>query len=99
MGDWSVYIIRCDNSTLYTGISTDVARRLTEHRSGDRKAAKYTKAFSSIDLVYEILVGGRSLAAKIEYQVKKLSRQKKEFIVSNRLSRDELMAFVDLDRE
>ena len=99
MSDWSVYIIRCDRRALYTGISTDVARRIGEHGSGDRKAAKYTKPFSSIDLVYEVLVGNRSLAAKIEYQVKKLSRQKKEFIVSNRLSRDELMAFVDLDRE
>ena len=99
MSEWSVYIIRCDNSTLYTGISTDVGRRLKEHRSGDRKAAKYTKPFSSIDLVYEVLVGNRSLAAKIEYQVKKLPRQKKEFIVSNRLSRDKLMTFLDLDRE
>ena len=99
MSDWSVYIIRCDDRSLYTGISTDVGRRLKEHRSGDRKAAKYTKPFSSIDLVYEVCVGDRSLAAKIEYQVKKLSRQKKEFIVSNRLSREELMAFVDLDRE
>jgi putative endonuclease len=99
VSDWSVYIIRCDNSTLYTGISTDVARRLKEHRSGDRKAAKYTKPFSSIDLVYEICVGDRSLAAKIEYQVKKLPRQKKDFIVSNHLSRDKLMALLDLDRE
>jgi len=98
MNEWSVYIIRCDDSTLYTGISTDVARRLQEHRSGDGKAAKYTKPFSSIQLVYEILIGHRSLAAKIEYQIKKLPKQKKEFVVSSCLSRGKLIAFLNLDQ-
>jgi putative endonuclease len=98
VNDWSVYIIRCDDSSLYTGISTDVPRRLQEHRSGDGKAAKYTKPFSSIRLVYEILIGDRSQAAKIEYQIKKLPKQKKEFIVSNCLSRDELVTFIKLNR-
>jgi putative endonuclease len=90
--------VRCDDSSLYTGISTDVPRRLQEHRSGDLKAAKYTKSFSSIDLVYEILVGNKSMAAKIEYQIKKLPKQKKEFIVSSRLSQEELVTFIKLDR-
>jgi putative endonuclease len=98
MNEWSVYIIRCDHSSLYTGISTDVPRRLREHRSGDWKAAKYTKSFSSIDLVYEILIGSRSLAAKIEHHIKKLPKQKKELIVSSCLSRDELVTFIKLDR-
>ena len=98
MNEWSVYIIRCDDSTLYTGISTDVARRLQEHRSGDGKAAKYTKPFSSIQLVYEILIGDRSLAARIEYQIKKLPKQKKEFVVSSCLSRGKLIAFLNLDQ-
>jgi len=96
MNEWSVYIIRCDNKYLYTGISTDVPRRLGEHRSGDRNAAKYTKAFSSIDLVYEILIGSRSLASKIELKIKKLPKQKKEFIVASCFSRDELMKFIKL---
>jgi putative endonuclease len=99
LSQWSVYIIRCDRSALYTGMSTDVARRLKEHRSGDRRSAKYTKSFSSIDLAYEVLVGDRSLAAKVEYLIKKLPRQKKEFIVSSNLSRDQLMAFLDPGRE
>ena len=90
--------MRCDDSSLYTGISTDVPRRLQEHRSGDWKGAKYTKSFSSIDLVYEILIGNRSLAAKIEYQIKKLPKQKKEFIVSSCLSRVELVTFIQLDQ-
>lgn len=97
MGEWSVYIIRCDERFLYTGITTDVARRVGEHSSGDRKAAKYTRTFSSIALVYEALIGSRSLAAKIEYRIKRLSRQKKECIVSKGFGREELMEFVNVE--
>jgi len=97
MKEWSVYILRCRGRSLYTGISTDVQRRFGEHISGGRTAAKYTKSFSSIELAFEILIGTRSLAAKIEYRIKRLSRQKKEFIISRRLSRDELIAFIALD--
>lgn len=89
-------MIRCDGRYLYTGISTDVQRRIAEHSAGDRKAAKYTKPFSSIDLVYEIPAGDRSLAAKIEYRIKKLSKRDKEIIVSSRFDRDDLMRFVGL---
>jgi putative endonuclease len=98
MNEWSVYIIRCDARYLYTGISTDVKRRVEEHSAGDRKAAKYTKPFSSIELVYEVVIGGRSLASKIEYKIKKLPRQKKEFIISRCLSGEDLVKFVNLDR-
>ena len=98
MKEWSVYILRCDDSTLYTGITTDVDRRLEEHRSGDRRAAKYTRSFSSIDLVYQVRIGDRSLAAKTEYQIKKLPRQKKELIVSRCLGRDELIPYLNLHR-
>jgi len=96
--EWSVYIVRCRDRSLYTGISTDVQRRFGEHISGGRTAAKYTKSFSSIELAYEIPIGNRSLAAKIEYRIKHLSRQKKEFIISRRLSRNELITFIELDQ-
>ena len=98
MNEWYVYIIRCSDRSLYTGISTDVQRRFGEHVSGDRTAAKYTKSFSSMELAYEIPIGNRSLAAKIEYQIKRLPKQKKEFIVSRRLSRNELIRFIELDQ-
>ena len=98
MKKWSVYIIKCDGRYLYTGISTDVQRRFCEHVSKDGKAAKYTKSFSSIDLVYEAFIGNRSLASKIEYQIKKLPKQKKEFIVSNCFSRNKLIEFLELDK-
>ena len=98
MSEWSVYIIRCNEMYLYTGISTDVARRVGEHASGDKRSAKYTKAFSSIALVYEVLIGSRSLATKIEYRIKRLPRQKKEYIVSRCFKRDELMEFIKVDQ-
>lgn len=98
MSVWSVYILQCDKKYLYTGISTDVTRRVGEHCSQDKKAAKYTRSFSLIELVYEVLIGSRSLATKIEYRIKRLPRQKKEFIVSRCLGRDELMEFINVDR-
>ena len=98
MNEWSVYIIRCDDRYLYTGISTDVKRRVNEHSAGNRKAAKYTKPFSSIVLVYEVVIGSRSLASKIEYKIKKLPREKKEFIVSSCLSGEDLITFIKLNR-
>lgn len=49
--NWKVYILRCGDGSLYTGISTDVARRLEEHRSG--KGAKYTRSRGPLELVYE----------------------------------------------
>jgi putative endonuclease len=98
MKEWSVYIIRCRDRSLYTGISTDVQRRFGEHISGGRTAAKYTKSFSSTELAYEIPIGKRSLAAKIEYRIKNLPKQKKEFIVLRRFSRDELIKFIEPDQ-
>ena len=95
MTEWSVYIIRCSDRSLYTGISSDVQRRFGEHISGNRTAAKYTKSFSLMELAYEIPIGNRSLAAKIEYRIKHLPKQKKEFIISRRLSRDELIQFIE----
>ena len=97
MGEWSVYIIRCDQRSLYTGISTDVARRVGEHLSGGKKAAKYTRTCSSIALVYEAFIGSRGLAARIEYRIKRLSREKKECIVSSRFNVDELMKFINVE--
>jgi putative endonuclease len=96
MKQWYLYIIRCDDRYFYTGISTDVQRRVAEHISGNQKAAKYTKSFSSIALVYEVLVGDRSMAAKIEYRIKKLPKRDKELIVSGRFGRDELIRYIGL---
>lgn len=77
MSDWFVYIVRCADDTLYTGIAVDVARRMDEHNHDDRLAAKYTRVRRPVVLVYEEKCSSRSAAAKREAQIKKLSRLKK----------------------
>jgi len=69
---WSVYIIECNDGTLYTGISIDVKKRVLIHNKG--KGAKYTKNRLPVKLMYEKEIGNRSDASKEEYRIKKLSR-------------------------
>ncbi len=85
---WSVYLIRCGDDSLYCGISNDVLRRLTEHRSQGPKCAKYLRGRNPLNLVYEKVVGTRSEASSEEYRIKNLSRKSKEFLIAeNYLSR------------
>ncbi|QOP46092.1 GIY-YIG nuclease family protein [Sulfurimonas paralvinellae] len=71
-----VYILECSDATLYTGITTDLQRRLQEHNSSD-KGAKYTKARRPVKLVYSQECADRSSASKKEYEIKHLSRKEK----------------------
>lgn len=74
---WSVYIIRCGDGTLYTGITTDVDRRFAEHNSQGPKAAKYTRSKLPLAIVYRREVGSRSKASKEELRIKSLTRNQK----------------------
>jgi putative endonuclease len=76
---WHVYILECDDGTLYTGVTTDLTRRLEEHRSGE--GAKYTRGRGAKCIVYTEACGSRSSASKREAEIKKLSRQKKLTLV------------------
>ncbi|MBN1536410.1 MAG: GIY-YIG nuclease family protein [Anaerolineales bacterium] len=93
---WSIYMLRCKNGALYTGICTDVHRRVSEHQAGGRKAARYTRQFAPIQLVYDVMIGNRSLALKVEKRIKKLPKSKKELIVSQALSNQRLLDFLKL---
>ena len=73
---WYLYILRCGDGTLYTGITTDVQRRLAAHRTG--KGAKYTRGRSPLELVYQEACGTHSAALKREVEIKRLSRAEKE---------------------
>ena len=77
---WYLYILRCKDDTLYTGITTDVARRLEAHRSG--KGAKYTRGRGPLELVYSESCGTHSQALKRELQVKALSREEKQLLIA-----------------
>jgi putative endonuclease len=78
--NWCVYIILCSDDTLYTGITTDVERRLNQHASG--KGAKYFRGRQPVRVVYR--EGGltRSAASKRELEIKKLSRIEKSILIS-----------------
>ncbi len=81
MPDWYLYLVRCRDGSLYTGITTDVARRFAEHRENRGAGAKYLRGRGPLRLVFEKKLGGRSLALGVESKVKKLSKAKKEALV------------------
>ena len=72
---WYLYILRCGDDTLYTGITTDVQRRLADHRAG--KGAKYTRGRTPLELVYEEKCGTHSGALKREIVVKSMPKKEK----------------------
>ena len=80
---WYLYLIRCANGHLYTGITTDVARRFNEHQSSSPKAAKYLRGKGPLTLVYTQSLSDKSAAAKAEYQLKQLPRNVKLALVAS----------------
>ncbi|MEG0069525.1 GIY-YIG nuclease family protein [Cetobacterium sp.] len=75
---WFVYILRCEDNSLYTGITTDVNRRFNTHLSG--KGAKYTRAKKPIKIENFFVFDTKSLALKEEIRIKKLPKLKKELL-------------------
>lgn len=74
---WMVYILKCSDQTLYTGITTDLERRLAEHNGDRAGGAKYTAARRPVTVFYAELAESRSQAAQRESQLKRLPRAKK----------------------
>lgn len=74
-GKWTVYILRCGDGTLYTGITNDMDARLAAHRCG--KGAKYTRGRGPLELAYTEVLDTKSLALKRERGIKSLSREQK----------------------
>ena len=77
--NWYLYILRCGDGTLYTGITTDVEKRLEQHRIG--KGAKYTRGRAPLELVYREECGTHSQALKRECAVKSLNRAQKLVLI------------------
>ncbi len=78
---WFVYMVRCADATLYTGIAKDVTRRVEEHNSNNLLAANYTRARRPVALVHRERVKTRSVAARREYEIKQMTRQEKEVLI------------------
>ncbi|MCX7406619.1 MAG: GIY-YIG nuclease family protein [Planctomycetales bacterium] len=79
MSEWFVYILRCADDTLYTGISIDLIRRCDQHNAGT--ASRYTRSRLPVVLVYQETQATRSLALKREFAIKALSRKQKELLI------------------
>ena len=77
--EWELYILRCGDGTLYTGIARDADKRLAVHRSG--KGAKYTRGRGPIEPVYLEAVGDRSAALRREWEIKHFSREEKQHLI------------------
>ncbi|WP_366934071.1 GIY-YIG nuclease family protein [Sulfuricurvum sp.] len=78
---YTVYILRCSDGTLYTGISLDPLKRVQEHNAS-AKGAKYTRSRRPVSLVYQESCGTKSDALKQEAAIKKLSKIQKEALVT-----------------
>jgi putative endonuclease len=79
---WHLYVLRCGDGSLYTGITTDIERRFRAHQEG--KAARYTRTHGPVGLVYREACGTRSQALSRECAVKSLPRVKKEDLIAGR---------------
>lgn len=79
---WTIYIVRCSDDTLYTGIARDAVRRVGEHNAGKALAANYTRGRRPVVLVYQETAETRSEALKREYAIKQLTRQEKEILIA-----------------
>jgi len=78
---WFVYILRCADNSLYTGITTDLKRRLVEHNA-KKSVTKYTRARQPVAMVYNESVYSRSTAGQREAQIKSLTKIQKEKLIS-----------------
>jgi len=80
--NWTVYILHCADDSLYTGITTDILRRVDEHNFS-LKGARYTRARRPVTLVYQEECENRSSASKREHTIKKLNRQQKRKLITS----------------
>jgi putative endonuclease len=79
---WFVYLLRCNDNSLYAGVTTDLQRRVDEHNHNNKIGAKYTRVRRPVSLIYYETMPSRSKACQREYQLKQLSKQQKERLIS-----------------
>lgn len=92
---WCLYLVRCRHGSLYTGISTDVLRRFAEHQQGGAKAARYLRGKGPLQLVYQVPVGARGHATRLEMWLKKQPRSTKESLITRAVDIHTLFAALD----
>jgi putative endonuclease len=91
---WYLYLIRCSDDTLYTGISNDVERRLAAHGAG--RGARYLRGRGPLTLVRKVRIGSHGAALRIERKVKRMPRVRKEKVAAGKIRLKDLMGKKDL---
>ncbi len=81
MSQWFVYMVECADGSLYTGITTDLHRRVAEHNSDGPQAAHYTRSRAPVSLVYQEPWPDRAAASRREAALKRLSRAEKQALI------------------
>lgn len=76
------YMIRCEDNSIYTGMTNSLERRLEEHKTKSKNGAKYTKAHNAVKLEAAWKSKDKSLACKLEYQIKNLTKKQKENLIN-----------------
>lgn len=87
MKEWYVYMIRCSDASLYTGVTTNVERRFKEHQES-KKGSKYARAKIPLRVVHIETYATRSEAQVREHQIKKLTKKEKECLINMSLTKD-----------
>ncbi len=77
MKPWYVYILQCQDGSLYTGVTIDIERRVNEHNFDNRLGAKYTRARRPVSLKYQQRFVSRAAACRHEYEIKTMKKQQK----------------------
>ena len=93
---WHLYIVRTRHGTLYTGIATDVDRRLSEH-DGTGRGARYLRGRRPFRLVYRRRIGDRAMALKAEHRIKRLSRAEKDRLIAAKPDKRRLLKLLALN--
>lgn len=78
-----IYMIRCIDNSIYTGITTDLERRFKEHCEKNQKCAKYTLNHTAVRIECAWTTENKSLASKLEFHLKRLTKKEKEDIIIN----------------
>jgi putative endonuclease len=94
---WFLYLIECDDGSLYTGIATDVQARFDAHACG--KGARYTRSRKPLAVVASFELAGRSEASRAEYRVKRLKAHQKRELISGERSLDSVLPRPDASEE
>src|SRR2546426_8707697 len=95
MAQWSVYIVRCSDGALYTGIATDGNRRIAEHAQNKGKGAKYLRGKGPLRLVFVRAIGSKDLALRIESQIKNLPKVQKEELIEQEVMVNQMVELAE----